>query len=418
MAAAEGPAAQLDLLRDGFQAAGKTLSEMPFFQQKMLASELGLELGVLQQVIDGNMDSQQALAKENPLEELAKKANSALDRLNDTIQSMSAGLGTLIDMFTFAIDNIKLIGGAVLFASAAFKMYALEQAAATTAQSLNIVVTEQGTLAVTKQNGQILTNNTLTAANSGAQTQNAAAKTANAGATVGLAGAETTAAAATNGLSFSMKGLAASINMVFLGLGAAVGAFMIFDAIGAKLADTLGPGITAFIALAAAIGLAYTAFTLGVGTAGILAGAAALAAGVVSFKAAIGGYEGGGEGPTIPGLATGGMIVGSGMAMVGEEGPELVSLPKGAQVVNNQSTTNLMKTMEETKVSNTTNTTANDGAMLQALLRIEKALNMQPAGTAGSSAQPINVSVQLDKKKVGEATVDYINKRYDVFTSN
>jgi hypothetical protein len=120
----------------------------------------------------------------------------------------------------------------------------------------------------------------------------------------------------------------------------------------------------------------------------------------------------------VPGLAVGGTISSSGMAMVGEEGPELVNLPKGAQVVNNQSTTNLMKTMEETKVSNTTNTTANDGAMLQALLRIEKALNMQPAGTAGSSAQPINVSVQLDKKKVGEATVDYINKRYDVFTSN
>jgi len=135
------------------------------------------------------------------------------------------------------------------------------------------------------------------------------------------------------------------------------------------------------------------------------------------FKTSLSGAIFGGE-QEIPELAMGGSVSSSGVAMVGEAGPELVNLPKGAQVVNNQSTTNLMKTMEETKVSNTTNTTANDGAMLQALLRIEKALNMQPAGTAGSSAQPINVSVQLDKKKVGEATVDYINKRYDVFTSN
>jgi hypothetical protein len=32
-------------------------------------------------------------------------------------------------------------------------------------------------------------------------------------------------------------------------------------------------------------------------------------------------------------MATGGTVVGGGMAMVGEEGPELVTLPRGASVI-------------------------------------------------------------------------------------
>ena len=76
-----------------------------------------------------------------------------------------------------------------------------------------------------------------------------------------------------------------------------------------------------------------------------------------------------------------------------------------------------MKTLEETRVSNTTNNaSASESAMLSSLLRIEKSLT-NPA-TAGGPSQPINISVKLDKRKVGEATVDYINKKYDVFTSN
>ncbi|HWB36043.1 MAG TPA: hypothetical protein VHA75_08470, partial [Rugosimonospora sp.] len=39
--------------------------------------------------------------------------------------------------------------------------------------------------------------------------------------------------------------------------------------------------------------------------------------------------------PTIPMLATGGLITHGGMAIVGENGPEMVSLPTGAQVYRN-----------------------------------------------------------------------------------
>lgn len=418
MAAAEGPAAQLDMLRSGFDAAGQSLSGMPFFQQKMLASELGLELGVLKQVIDGNMDSSEALAKANPLEELAKNANSAMDKLNKALQEVSVGLQPLISLFSFLSENVKYLGTIVITAVSAYKLYAAWLGITTLAQQKKIAT---NALEAASQAAA----SAATSVDSGAKLKQIPVITTTdmmkkqlTLTTINLAGAETGAAVTTNTLSMGMKGLAASIGLVALGIGAAIGFFILFDGIGSKLASTLGPGITAFIALAAAIGLAYTAFTLGVGTAGIVAGAAALAAGVVGFKAAIGGYDGPAEAPTkIPGLAKGGMSLTDGVAMVGEKGPELVDLPKGAQVINNQSTTSLMKTMEETKVNNTTNnTSASETAMLNALLRIEKAL-ATPATGAGAG-QPINVSVQLDKKKVGEATVDYINKRYDVLTSN
>ena len=417
MAAAEGPAAQLDMLRSGFDAAGKSLSGMPFFQQKMLASELGLELGVLKQVIDGNMDSSEALAKANPLEELAKNANSAMDKLNKAMQEISVGLQPLISLFGWLSENVSNFGMIVVGLVTIYKGYtgwltlstlALEKkvavnaiaAASEAANTVPVVgnAAAEALLAAERKLGNVVQEQSILQ-----NEVDTVTKFKNVG--------------ATNTLSFATKGLAASIGLVVLGIAAAIGFFLLFDAIGSKLASTLGPGITAFLALAAAIGLAYVAFTLGFGAAGIIAGAAALAAGVVGFKAAIGGYDGPSEAPTkIPGLAVGGMISSSGMAMVGEEGPELVNLPKGAQVVNNQSTTSLMKTMEETKVNNTTNnTSASETAMLSVLLRIEKA--MAAPATGAGAGQPINVSVQLDKKKVGEATVNYINKKYDVFTS-
>ena len=52
--------------------------------------------------------------------------------------------------------------------------------------------------------------------------------------------------------------------------------------------------------------------------------------------------------PTIPMLATGGTIKYSGIAIVGENGPELVNLPKGAQVVSNSATKDILSKRKST----------------------------------------------------------------------
>lgn len=51
-----------------------------------------------------------------------------------------------------------------------------------------------------------------------------------------------------------------------------------------------------------------------------------------------GGFAGGVMAPQIPGMATGGVVTGSGWAMVGERGPELVRLPRGTTVYDHQQT--------------------------------------------------------------------------------
>jgi len=48
----------------------------------------------------------------------------------------------------------------------------------------------------------------------------------------------------------------------------------------------------------------------------------------------------------VPTLATGGFVTNAGMAMVGEEGAELVALPTGAEVISNQNTAGLLGAME------------------------------------------------------------------------
>lgn len=129
-----------------------------------------------------------------------------------------------------------------------------------------------------------------------------------------------------------------------------VGAFMLFDSIGASLAENMNNAAAAIFGLGLAIILALTAASLGFGGAGIAAGLAAAAAGVVGFKGMVGAYDGqpdatvigdisntiaaGGE-PVVA-LARGGTI-GPYLqtALVGEEGPEIVTLPPGSSVYSN-----------------------------------------------------------------------------------
>ncbi len=117
--------------------------------------------------------------------------------------------------------------------------------------------------------------------------------------------------------SLASLGLGASMGYVLLAVGAFVGAYMLFSGIGDFFAESLGPGIVAFGALALAIGLAYSAFTLGFGAAGIVAGMAAVAAGIVAAQQAIGGATG----------ATGGGGGGTGGSPMG--GISIPEMPKG-----------------------------------------------------------------------------------------
>ena len=77
----------------------------------------------MKQVIDGNMDSSEALAKANPLEELAKNANSAMDKLNKAMQEISVGLQPLISLFGWLSENVSNFGMIVVGLVTIYKGY-------------------------------------------------------------------------------------------------------------------------------------------------------------------------------------------------------------------------------------------------------------------------------------------------------
>ena len=90
--------------------------------------------------------------------------------------------------------------------------------------------------------------------------------------------------------------------------------------------------------LGAAIG---TFFAPGIGTVigGVLGGVIGTVAGG-SLGTGIGNYVGDKLG--LPGYASGGMVSNTGLALVGERGPEIVNLPAGARVYNNQQSRSMM----------------------------------------------------------------------------
>lgn len=93
MAAAEGPFAQLEMLRQGFDNAGRSFEDMNFFEQKMLADSFGISIGNLRAMMEGTMDAEQAFQTEqDKFNELVDKASSVIDKLHAAVQGLSGGL--------------------------------------------------------------------------------------------------------------------------------------------------------------------------------------------------------------------------------------------------------------------------------------------------------------------------------------
>jgi hypothetical protein len=84
--------------------------------------------------------------------------------------------------------------------------------------------------------------------------------------------------------------------------------------------------------------------------------------------------------PRVPQMAEGGRVVGGGMAIVGEEGPEMVNLPGGAEVMPNEDTRTMLNAMRQVPA---------------------RALAGDDAGVGGGAAGPSNEEVvsKLDELK-------------------
>ncbi len=115
MAAAEGPFAQVKELQKGFAAAGKSFNELNFREQQFLAKQFGIEVQSLGAVFDGTVSSQEEFNKETrTIDDIVKDAVPAIDKLMAGLQGLVtifepliSGLSTGIQ---FLANNIKILG--------------------------------------------------------------------------------------------------------------------------------------------------------------------------------------------------------------------------------------------------------------------------------------------------------------------
>tara|TARA_R100000152_G_C6781471_1_gene216031 strand:+ start:29 stop:2719 length:2691 start_codon:yes stop_codon:yes gene_type:complete len=112
MAAAEGPFAQLELLRDGFDRAGRSLGDMPFFEKQMMAKNFGMEIDTLTALIDGEIKSQEelnAMQAENSksIEDMVRDATPMLKDLQASLQNIFGDLSSILGPVANIINGLS-----------------------------------------------------------------------------------------------------------------------------------------------------------------------------------------------------------------------------------------------------------------------------------------------------------------------
>ena len=92
-AASEGPFAQVEILQQGLARAGKTLGDMPFRDKQFFAKNFGMEIDSLTAILDGQIKSQEELdkvQKENSMtiEDMAREAIPVLKKFQTAMQNV------------------------------------------------------------------------------------------------------------------------------------------------------------------------------------------------------------------------------------------------------------------------------------------------------------------------------------------
>lgn len=114
MAAAEGPFAQLEMLRSGFDAAGKSFENMNFFEQKMLADSFGISIGNLRAMMEGTLSPQEAMvSQEEQFANMVSEASSAVDKLSAGVEQLAAFFAPLSEFMNSVAGQFAAVGAGI-----------------------------------------------------------------------------------------------------------------------------------------------------------------------------------------------------------------------------------------------------------------------------------------------------------------
>jgi hypothetical protein len=121
MAAAEGPFAQLEMLRGAFDASGRSFENMGFFEQKMLADGFGISIKNLRAMLEGTLSPQEAMiSQEEEFANMVSEATTAVDKLSAGVEKLAAFFAPLGEFLNssaglFAMYAAGVAGVGVIF---------------------------------------------------------------------------------------------------------------------------------------------------------------------------------------------------------------------------------------------------------------------------------------------------------------
>lgn len=459
MAAAEGPFAQVEMLQQAFQRAGQSLGSMPFQKQQFLAKNFGMDISTLTAIMDGSIKSQEELNKqmeENPttIEGMVKQSTSAMKDLQATLQNIFGPIGKIMEPIANVINALSssmgdlfgptMLGLIVVSAGKYYKNFKDNKSAADEqTESIKNLTKELRKYALLSKQKELkdLVDNQEKTKKKFAETKLGVIDTAEAlkeayellgddeefnkltdnfagfAEELGLVDAaleaigdqEKTASEAlekaqesTKGLDLSMAGLAGSIGMAFSAASMLVGLLE-----GAPA--SMQPAITIALGLAAALAaVALTKESIRSGPYGSILMLTALTAGMAGIMRLFKGTGGGGTAtPSIGSLSTQGITTTSGVddAIIQNDGgsTKITPINKSDQ---------LIAAKPGGPVDEAFQRAGGGGGQiperLVAALETIAARMAAPATTNGAGS--VNVTVELDRRKMGQAVVDIMNK--------
>ena len=207
------------------------------------------------------------------------------------------------------------------------------------------------------------------------------------------------ATAGTKKLEFAQMSMMGKVALIAGVVVAAFAAFFIIKEITEWLWDFMGPWsiiIGLILAAAAAVAAFNIAATLGVASAPIIGGIVGVAGVIGVAAAAISKLQEAETGMTdSPGGAT----------LVGEAGPEIVTMPEGGNVITNENLNRLGQMTDERMTL--------EGEIAGTL---QTAQTAAAGGGGGGTTGPVTVVLQLKERELGRAVIDIFNNRPEVRT--
>jgi hypothetical protein len=439
-AASEGPFAQVEILQQGLARAGKTLGDMPFRDKQFFAKNFGMEIDSLTAILDGQIKSQEELdkvQKENSMtiEDMAREAIPVLKKFQTAMQNVFGPFVQLLEPVANMLSGIAealgsafgpVVIGMIVMGVGKFALgikvakeeaKAMATSVANVAKELRLLSLQQQQVDIGNQLDQIQTMTDAYKAQKGPIDD--AAKAAHQQALDHKEDLESMqenmaeqTKSITEGLAEQEKG-AGKASKAMAGIGMAM--------------EAAGTGMAVYSAL---VGLLDQLD----GGARKIAGAFLLAAGAMGAFAAFKMFAEYGPLVAIPaGIAMGamaagiyGMFSGDSKSSTGTPSIGKISESKGFQttsgvddaiIQNNGGTTKvtpinkkdqLMAAKPGGPVSEAIGGGGQVPERLIAALETIAARMSAPSNTAGGS--PVNVTVELDKRKMGQAVVNIMNK--------